>query len=390
MNIAVVGGGLAAAKAIEELRAQGCRDSITLVGSEPDLPYERPPLSKGLLLGSDRPESVFVHDRQWYDEQEVELRLGAPVTDIDLGLRRIQVGGASLPYDRLLIATGAVPRRLPVLDTTGLEVVYLRRLEDALTLKDNLAGRVLIVGAGWIGLEVAAAARQAGADVTVVESARLPLLGALGPELGSLFADLHRGHGVDLRTATSVAAVDGGTVVLSDGSRLQPDLVVAGIGAAPDDRLAARAGLATDNGVLADARLRTSDPAVHTAGDVANHDHPALGRIRVEHWDNAIQQGRHAARSLLGDDAPYIRLPYFFTDQYDLGMEYVGHVAGDAELVVRGDLRFRVVTAFWIRDDTVVAGMHVNDWDAIEPIRRIVGSPVDPRLRDPETDLSDI
>ena len=376
MNIVVVGGGLAGASAVQELRDQGYRDDLVLIGAEPHLPYERPPLSKGLLLGTDEPASVFVHDQQWYADHDVDVRLGTQVTDLDLDRCHLGLAGEEIGYDRLLLATGAAPRRLPVLDSSYVEVLHLRTLDDALTLRSRLSGHVLIVGAGWIGLEVASAARQAGAAVTVVESASQPLLGVLGPQLAPLFADLHREHGVDLRLGTSIDSLEGPEVVLSDGRRLSPDLIVVGIGATPRDGLAAGAGLATDNGVLVDACLRSSDPHVYAAGDVANHEHPDLGRIRVEHWDNAIEQGRHAARSMLGHDAPYTRLPYFFTDQYDLGMEYVGHVggAGHDEVVIRGSLEKKVITAFWIRDRRVVAGLHINDWDAIDSIRRIVAA----------------
>ena len=281
-------------------------------------------------------------------------------------------------------------------DRSGADVVYLRTLEDALALKPRLSENLLIVGAGWIGLEVAAAARTAGGTVTVVETAALPLANVLGPELAPVFVDLHRDHGVDLRLDTFVAAVEqrGGRteVWLADGHLVTPDLILVGIGAAPDHQLAARAGISTDHGVLVDAVLRASDPHVYAAGDVANHDHPLLGRVRVEHWDTAIHQGRHAARSMLGDDAPYVRQPYFFTDQYDLGMEYVGHVGPDGydEVVVRGDLADRVVTALWIRDDRVVAGMHLNDWDAIDPIRGWVGREATDALRDPAVALSEV
>jgi NADPH-dependent 2,4-dienoyl-CoA reductase/sulfur reductase-like enzyme len=220
----------------------------------------------------------------------------------------------------------------------------------------------------------------------------------LGPVVAPVFADLHREHGVDLRLNTSVAAIDlaaGRTRVrLSDGHELAPDLVVVGVGAEPDDHLAAKAGLAVDRGILVDPRLRASDPHVYAAGDVANHDHPLLGRIRVEHWDTAIHHGRHAARSILGDDEPYARQPYFFTDQYDLGMEYVGHIGAEGydEVVIRGDLHQRVFSVFWVRGPRVLAGMHVNDWDAIGAIRRIVAAPVvdAAALRDPRVPLDSL
>jgi len=396
MNIVVIGAGLAGANAVEELRTQGYPGDITLIGAEPHPPYERPPLSKGLLLGTAEPDSVFVHDTAWYADHQVDLLTGTTVTDIDLDTGHVALGDRQLSYDRLLLATGAQPRRLPLADGSGADVFYLRTLDDALALNARLTEHLLIVGAGWIGLEVAAAARTAGGTVTVVEPAALPLAHVLGDELGLLFADLHREHGVDLRLRTSVAAIDhtrGRTTVrLSDGSELTPDLILVGIGAEPDDRLAAAAGLATDHGVLVDAWLRASDPHVYAAGDVASQDHPLLGRVRVEHWDTAIHQGRHAARSMLGDDEPYTRQPYFFTDQYDLGMEYVGHVGpnGYDELVIRGDFASRVTTAFWIKDDRVVAGMHTNDWDAIDPIRSWIGREADDDLRNPACAVADL
>lgn len=396
MNIIVIGAGLTGVNAVEELRAQGYPGDITLVGAEPHPPYDRPPLSKGLLLGSADPDSVFVHDAVWYADNEVELLTGSPVTEIDLDTRHVRLGERRLSYDRLLLSTGSRPRRLPLADRSGADVVYLRTLDDALELVDRLTDNLLILGAGWLGLEVAAAAREAGGTVTVVEPAPLPLAHVLGDELGRLVADLHREHGVDLRLQTSVASIqrtgDHTSVRLSDGHDLSPDVVVVGIGAEPEDQLAARAGLATDDGVLVDARLRASNPHVYAAGDVARHDHPLLGRVRVEHWDTAIHQGRHAARTMLGDDTPYTRQPHFFTDQYDLGLEYVGHVgsSGFDELVLRGDPASRVVNALWLRDNWVVAGAHVNDWEAIGPIRSWIGRVADAAVRDPDTPLVEI
>ncbi|MFC7359832.1 NAD(P)/FAD-dependent oxidoreductase [Nocardioides astragali] len=396
MNVVVIGAGLAGASAVEEVRNLGYSEDITLIGAESHLPYERPPLSKGILLGSAEPSSVFVHDAQWYADQQVDVLTGTTVTGIDLDTCHVTVTGGQISYDRLLLATGATPRRLPLPGHAGADVVHLRTLDDALALRARLAGHVLIVGAGWIGLEVAAAARHAGATVTVVENATLPLVRVLGPEVAPLFADLHRDHGVDLRLATAVAAMvptqQATKVRLSDGHTLVADLILVGIGAQPDDQLAAAGGLATDNGVLVDARLRSSDPHVYAAGDVANHDHPLIGRIRVEHWDSAIHQGRHAARAMLGSDAPYMRQPYFFTDQYDLGMEYVGHVGPDGydEVVIRGDLASRVITAFWIRHNQIVAGMHVNDWESIDTIRTWVGQEATGRFRNARIALADI
>ncbi len=401
MEIVIVGGGLAAASAADELRAQGHSGSITLLGAEPHLPYERPPLSKGVLLGNEAPSSVFLHDQKWYDTHEVTVLTGTEVTGLDLDRQHIHADGETIPYQRLLLATGARPRRLAMAYDAGVQVGYLRTFEDSMALKQTLSGHVVVIGGGWIGLEVASAARQAGADVTVVEPTALPLLSVLGSRLATVFADLHREHGVDLRLKTGVDSIrraDGGgdaaIVGLTDGGEVRADLVVVGIGAEPVDELAREAGLATDNGVLVDAMLRSSDPHVFAAGDVARHDHPALGRrIRVEHWDTAIHQGRAAARGMLGHDEPYTRLPYFFTDQFDLGMEYVGSVDldGSEEVVVRGDEETRVLTAFWLRGSTVLAGLHLNDWDAIDPIRALIGNQVSiAKLRDSDVPLEDL
>lgn len=370
-HVVIVGAGLTAASAVEELRTRGHEGPITLIGAEEHLPYERPPLSKGVLLGNDEPDSAYVHDRDWYTERSVNLRLGSPVTAIDTAAKTVTVEGATIEYDALLLATGSRPRHLKMFDESGLDVAYLRTFEDSLSLKAKLTGEILIIGAGWIGLEIASAARQAGASVTVVENAELPLLRALGPEMAKVFAELHREHGVDLRLSTSIESVADDVVKLSDGGGIKPDLVVVGIGVEPATELAEAAGIATDNGVLVDATLRTSDPDVFAAGDIANQDHPVLGRTRVEHWDNAIEQGKHAARAILGDETPYTHLPYFFTDQYDLGMEYVGRVGpeGYDDVVIRGDEKERVLVAYWLKDGKVVAGMHTNDWDAIDEIR---------------------
>jgi 3-phenylpropionate/trans-cinnamate dioxygenase ferredoxin reductase subunit len=398
MRVVIVGAGLAAAHAVEELRSQGHQGSIALFGAEPHLPYNRPPLSKGFLLGHKDEASIFVHDNSWYADQSVELHLDTPVTGIDLDRGRIHVGTDEHGYDRLLLATGSSPRRLREADEAGGAVAYLRTLEDSRALKAAFqpGRRIVIVGAGWIGLETAAAARTAGSDVTLIESLDLPLLRVLGPEVAATFAELHRSHGVDLRLGASIdgftSAGDGETVVrLGDQSELTADLVVVGIGVSPNDVLARDAGLAVDNGLVVDERLRAADPHVFAAGDVANHQHPTLGRrIRVEHWDTAIEQGKVVARNMLGHDEAYTRLPYFFTDQYDLGMEYVGNVGPDGydEVILRGDPAGQF-TAIWLKGDHVLAGMHVNDWDAIEPIRALVGTVVArDRLADESIDLA--
>ncbi len=372
MTVIVVGAGLAGGTAVTELREQGFDGRVVLYGTESHLPYERPPLSKGFLLGNDPLENAFVHDRAWYDENDVELRLGTTVTALDPASRQVRTADGAERYDQLLIATGSSPRRFRLADEAGVPVAYLRTIEDSQRLKEAFVhgARITIVGAGWIGLEVAAAARALGADVTVYDQADLPLVGVLGPEVAEIFAALHRSHGVDLRLGTSVQAEQ------LEGA----DLVVVGIGVQPETELARAAGLAVDNGVLVDETLRTSDPQIFAVGDPANQHNPRLGRrIRVEHWDTAIEQAKVAARNIAGGNETYDRLPYFFTDQYDLGMEYVGSVGpdgydrvdleGDTDAAAGGAFR-----AFWVKDGTVVAAMHANDWDASDAIRESIGT----------------
>ncbi|NJP95616.1 FAD-dependent oxidoreductase [Nonomuraea sp. FMUSA5-5] len=392
----IAGGGLAAAKAAEALREEGFDGTIVLVGREPHLPYERPPLSKGYLQGGDERQKIFVHDAGWYREHAVDVRTGVTVTAVDPAAHQVTLsGGERLRYDKLLLATGATPRRLTVPGHDRGHVLYLRTVDDSDRLRATLstARRIAVVGAGWIGLETAAAARAAGVAVTVIEQERQPLLGALGPEIGAVFAGLHREHGVDLRLGARLAEVTEEGVRLADGSHIDADAVVAGIGAVPDTDLAAAAGLTVDNGVKTTADLRTSDPDIFAAGDVANAYHPRLGgHVRVEHWANALNQPAVAARAMLGQEAAYEELPYFYTDQYDLGMEYLGHVPpGTAhDVVVRGDVRERAFLAFWLRDDRVVAAMNVNIWDQGDQLKALVlaGSPVDrAALADPSVAL---
>ena len=370
MTIVVVGAGLAGATAVTELREQGYDGRVVLVGAEEHLPYERPPLSKGYLLGNDPLENAFVHNTGWYAEHDVELLRSTTVESLDLDGHEVHTNTGTHSFDKVLLATGSTPRRLPLADDSGAPVAYLRTIEHSNRLKEAFAGggRIVVVGAGWIGLEVAAAARTAGCEVTVFETAALPLLGVLGPEVATLFADLHRSHGVDLRLETSVTPDD----------LTSADLVVVGIGVIPEVGLAEAAGLDVDNGVLVDERLRTSHPDAYAIGDIANHQHPVLGRrVRVEHWDTAIEQAKVAARNLAGGSETYDRLPYFFTDQYDLGMEYVGNVGPDGydRVVLQGDPP-TAYRAYWVKDDVVVAAMHANDWDAIDEIREQVGQPL--------------
>jgi 3-phenylpropionate/trans-cinnamate dioxygenase ferredoxin reductase component len=403
MAFVIVGGGLAGAKAAETLRAEGYGGEVVLVSAEAERPYERPPLSKGYLLGSDERDSAFVHPKAWYDEHDVQLRLSTRATALDPDSHEVELGhGERLRYEKLLLTTGSIPRRLGVPGAESDGVLYLRELPDSDRIRATLTSgaRIVVVGAGWIGLEVAAAARHHGADVTVLEVADLPLQRVLGDDIARVFADLHREHDVDLRLGTGVEQfrpVGGGlSVVDSSGDEIDADAVVVGVGIQPALDLAEAAGLTIDDGVAVDASLRTSAPDVYAAGDVAAAEHPILGtRIRVEHWANALNGGPVAARSMLGQDVVYDELPYFFTDQYDLGMEYIGHAPPGSydRVVVRGDLAGREFQAFWLSGGRALAGMHVNLWDdGIDPIKEVVasGRVLDPdRLADPAVPLGD-
>ncbi|MCU1657736.1 MAG: ferredoxin reductase [Pseudonocardiales bacterium] len=397
-RIVIVGGGLAGAKATEALRERGFSGSVTLIGDEMHLPYERPPLSKSYLMNRSPFEDAIVHDADWYAEHDVDLRLGTHATALDPAAHDVTLAdGTQLRYDRLLLATGASPRRLTIAGADAEGVHYLRRREDSDAIRATFGPgrRLVIIGAGWIGLEVAAAARQAGTDVTVVEMAHLPLLAVLGRELAQVFADLHTVNGVDLRLDAHVQEVrtEGGRVtglLLGDGSAVTADAIVVGIGVLPNVELAEAAGLDVDNGVLVEASLQTSNPDIFAVGDIANHAHPVLGRrVRVEHWAAALNQPATAAAAMLGADARYEQLPYFYSDQYDLGMEYVGHAPpGEYDrVVVRGDLAAREFVAFWLDDaNRIKAAMNVNVWDVIDEIKPLIaaGTPVDAaRLADP-------
>ncbi|MEV4574836.1 FAD-dependent oxidoreductase [Nonomuraea jabiensis] len=370
----IVGAGLAGAKAAETLREEGFDGEIGLIGAENERPYERPPLSKEYLQGKSERESIFVHGPEWYADNAVDLRLGTRVTRIELDRHLVRLGdGSRLPYDKLLIATGATPRRLPG------PAYYLRTVHDSEALKERLAGAgsVLIVGASWIGLETAAAARAAGCEVTVVEPEPTALNRPLGNELGDLFARLHISKGVDLRFGTAAAEITETGVRLSSGERLAADFVIAGIGAVPEVGLARDAGLDVGQGIRTDAALRTSHPDVFAAGDVAESFHPLYGRrLRVEHWANALHGGPAAARSMLGQDVVHDRIPYFYTDQYELGMEFSGDIEGYDEIVYRGEPESLEFIVYWLREGRVIAGMNVNVWDVVDEIQELIRSRV--------------
>ncbi len=400
----IVGGGLGGAKAAEALREKGFDGKVALFADEEYLPYERPPLSKEFLAGKKSLNDFTVHDSAWYRDNKIDLRVNTEVLSIDPKARTVALSDdTNIQYDKLLLATGSRSRRLPIPGSDSTGVHYLRTFDDASNLNSALVegSSLAVVGAGWIGLEVAASARQRGVNVTVVETAKLPLVGAVGEEVGSVFAKLHRDHGVDLRLETEVKEItttDGKAtgLRLGDGSTVTADRVLVAVGAKPNIELAEQAGLSTgDGGVLVDASLRTSDHDIYAVGDIAAAEHPLFGsRIRTEHWANALKQPAVAVAGMLGEQAEYTELPYFFTDQYDLGMEYVGHTSSLDRVVFRGDVDSREFVAFWLDgEDRVLAGMNVNVWDVLDDIKSLIRSKKAVSLNalvDPETPLGEV
>jgi 3-phenylpropionate/trans-cinnamate dioxygenase ferredoxin reductase subunit len=408
-RMVIVGASLAGASAAETLRTEGWTGQVVLIGNETELPYERPPLSKGVLLGKDQTEVSQLHDRQWYDDNNIDLRLGTTVTALDTNARTVTLDDDSqVPYDELLIATGSRVRKLDVPGGDLPGIHYLRTAAESQALTDAYAAkpRVVVVGAGWIGLEAAAAARERGCEVTVIEPQSTALAAVLGEKVGSLFADLHRQHGVDLRFDTGVEGFEGSDRVTgvrtSTGEVVPADLVVVGVGVQPNTELAEAAGIEVasrenGSGIVTGPNLQTSAPNVFAAGDVVRWDHPLLGRsIRVEHWSNAKDSGVAAAKAMLGQDVAHDAIPFFFTDQYDLGMEYAGDVPRGAsyDVVLRGDPASGAYLAFWVDEDNrVLAGMHVNTWGAIDGVQELIRSKkqVDRgKLADTSVDLSEV
>jgi 3-phenylpropionate/trans-cinnamate dioxygenase ferredoxin reductase subunit len=397
----IVGASLAGAKAAEELRERGFDGRLLLIGSETERPYERPPLSKDYLQGKSERDKAYVHEDGFYEDKNIELRTGTTVEAIDPGQRRVTLeGGEEIAFDRLLLATGAEPRplKVPGADLDG--VHYLRTFQDSDRLRERLGqgGHLAVIGAGWIGSEVAASAREKGLEVTLIDPLELPNERIFGREVGEFYRDVHAGHGVNLLLGQGVEALEGdgsvSRVRTSEGATVDCDFVAVGVGVTPRVALAERAGLDVDNGILVDERLRTSAENIFAAGDVANHSHPFFGRrIRIEHWANALNQGPGAARAMLDDDSAYDRLPYFFSDQYDVGMEYSGHAVDWDEVVFRGDRDGGEFIAFWLSGGRVVAGMNVNVWDVNEHVQALIRSQreVDPAaLRDSDTPLESL
>ncbi|OBF80396.1 pyridine nucleotide-disulfide oxidoreductase [Mycobacterium sp. 852002-51163_SCH5372311] len=400
----IVGGGLAGAKAVEALRDNDFDGKVVLLCEEDHLPYERPPLSKEYLAGKKSLNDFTVHNSDWYREHDVDLRLGQRVSSVDPAAHTVGLpGGTTIGYDKLLLATGSASRHAPIPGSDAAGVHYLRTFGDAAALNSVLAegSSLAVVGAGWIGLEVAAAARQRGVNVTVVETAKQPLMAALGETVGEVFAALHRDHGVDLRLEAQVEEIPTGQgkatgLKLADGSTVAADTVLVAVGAKPNLELAEQAGLSmSDGGVAVDASLRTSDADIYAVGDIAAAEHPLFGvRIRTEHWANALKQPAVAVAGMLGKPGEYDELPYFFTDQYDLGMEYAGHAPSFDRVVFRGDVAGREFVAFWLDGaGRVLAGMNVNVWDVLDDVKALIRSkaPVDAgKLADPQSPLADL
>jgi 3-phenylpropionate/trans-cinnamate dioxygenase ferredoxin reductase subunit len=400
-RIVIVGAGLAGARAAEAVRKEGFEGSVTLLGSEPERPYIRPPLTKDYLRGESERDAVYVHPEAFYTEQRIDLRPSTTVRAIDTTAREVVLeDDQRLPFDRLLIATGASPRTLSVPGATLPGVLGLRTLADADALKAAAtdAERIVVIGAGWIGSEVAASLRTVGRSVVLVASGQIPLERVLGPEIGGVYRDLHLEHGVDFRPGTRVERIVGTDrvegVETAAGERISADLVVVGIGVEPRTGLAADAGITVGDGIEVGPTLETSVPGIFAAGDVASAWHPFFEqRLRSEHWANARFQGFAAGKSMLGNTAPYERLPYFYSDQYDLGMEYRGHASASDSVVVRGSLADRQFVAFWLREGRVVAGMNANVWEIAKPVEQLIRSGVvvdRARLADPSIAIEDL
>jgi 3-phenylpropionate/trans-cinnamate dioxygenase ferredoxin reductase component len=397
----IVGASLAGAKAAEELRERGFDGRVVLIGTEPELPYERPPLTKDYLRGESEREKAYVHKAEYYEEQQIELITGTTVTAVDAGAATVTLDdGQELTYDRLLLTTGAEPRRLSSAGTELGEIHYLRSLADCDLLRERLdsANRVAVVGSGWIGSEFAASARMLGLEVALIDPLELPNERIFGPEIGAFYRDVHAEQGIELHLGDGLEAFEGDGAVqrvrTSSGKVIECDFAVVGVGVAPRVELARGAGLEVDNGIVVNEHLQSTVENVFAAGDVANAWHPFFERrIRVEHWANALNQGPAAARAMLGDSAVYDRLPYFFSDQYDVGMEYSGYATSWDQVVFRGERDGGEFVAFWLEGGRVLAGMNVNVWDVNEHVQALIrsGEPVDvAELTDVDTPLESL
>lgn len=386
-GMVIIGGGLAAGTAAQTLREEGYTGPVTVIADEPHNPYQRPPLSKGFLKGDEGMDAVLLHPDEWWGQQNIDVRQSTSATAIDPAAHTVTLSdGSSLAYDKLLLATGSSPRVLPIPGHDLPGVYMLRRLADSEALKKELSQggkKLVLIGSGWIGMEVAATAKQLGNDVVILERDPVPLAIALGEDMGNVFRHMHEENGIDLRTQVhveSIAGTDHATGVVVDGQTVPADLVLIGVGAIPNTKLAEDAGIDVERGILTDAALHTSAADVFAAGDVANAMHPVLGRrMRSEHWANALNSGPVAARSMLGKDAQHDMIPYFYSDQFDLGMELSGYapLMKDARLVIRGDVDKREFVVFWVQDKRVVGGMNVNVWDVNETVQKLIRSGAD-------------
>jgi 3-phenylpropionate/trans-cinnamate dioxygenase ferredoxin reductase subunit len=394
-SFVIVGAGLCGGAAAQTLREEGFDGRITLVGEEPHLPYERPPLSKEYLRGEQEKDQLFVHPEAWYSEQEVEARLGIRATAIELAAKTVALSdGDELTYDSLLIATGGRPRHLD--HEPSERVLYLRTIEDCDRLRKriSLGSRLVVVGAGFIGAEVSASARTIGADVTMLEVLDVPLPKVLGEDLGKVYAAIHRDKGVDLRTGEGVESVeerDAGVVIrTTKGDAIEADVVVVGVGIEPNVELAERAGLELTNGIAVDEFCRTSAEGVFAAGDVADHYHPVFGRrIRVEHFDNALKHGANAARNMLGEE-PYDDPHWFWSDQYEYNLQYGGFAYEWDDVIVRGSLDERDFAAFFLKDGVLLAALGLNRGREVRRAMKLISARARPdpqKLRDDDVDL---
>lgn len=398
-SVVMIGAGQTAAVAARTLRRRGYDGAVTLIGDEPHLPYQRPPLSKGFLQGTETAEDLVLLDDKWCTDNAVDLRIGIAATALDASSGRVQLAdGSSVRADAVLFATGGRPRVLPRI--TSERVVYLRTIDHATRVRATLrpGSRLITVGGGFIGAEIAASARARGAHVTMLEMLEVPLSRVLGHDLGALCARIHRDNGVDVRTGEVVESVtdtaDGVIVRTASGLVVEGDLVVVGIGIDPNDELAAASGLQVDNGIVVDEFCRTSIDGIYAAGDVANHYHPVFGRrVRVEHFDNANKQAAAAAMSILGRPKSYDSVHWFWSDQYDYNLQYAGHASKWSQTVIRGELDSLDFTMFYLDDGIVQAAFAIDRGDDIVWAKELIAARAAPdpdKLRDQDIELEEL
>ncbi len=395
-NIVIIGANLAGGRAAEALRAEGYDGRLTLVGEEPHRPYERPPLSKEILRGEWEPDKAFLRPAEYYAENDIELLLGSRATTLDADAVAL-ADGTRVEHDVLLLCTGGRPRTLPIPGADLDGVFTLRTIDDSLAILGSFqpGEPIVVIGAGFIGAEVAASAKTFGCEVTLLEALPVPMERALGRELGEVYAAIHRDNGVDLRTGVEVERIEGDKelerVALADGTTFDARAVVIGVGIEPNVELARDAGIDCDNGILVDERCATSMPGVFAAGDVANHPNPILGeRIRVEHWQNAQNQAAAAAKAMLGQEAPFAEVPWFWSDQYDVNLQMAGHPTRWDRIVYRGDVDARAFAAFYLDGERLVAALGVNKAKEVRGARALIEAGVqlsDDELADDDVDL---